>query len=231
MTWRAARMWSSTIFAPASWTGWVSDMKSCGRSTPRIIYAEGSGFGVAGPYVKKGGQDVLAQAMTGVMERRASEKLPRSIYPTALCDYAAGMHLVQGILVALLGREKTGLGQTVSVNLYDSTLAMQMQEAAFTMATGTELNWAAMPLSGVFETTDGAIVLVGAFKANPLQDICQALEIEDLSETYPDLRSATGACGYPTPSVQCRVRVQYVALLARPAGRAGSALRAGLFPV
>ncbi|MGO7259173.1 CoA transferase, partial [Rhizobium brockwellii] len=39
-------------------------------------------------------------------------------------------------------------------------------------------------LTWVFETTDGAIVMVGAFKQNPLQDICNALEIEDLSQ-YP----------------------------------------------
>ena len=39
-----------------------------------------------------------------------------------------------------------------------------------------------MPLTGVFETTDGAVVLVGAFKQNPLRDICTALEIEDLSQ-------------------------------------------------
>ena len=69
-------------------------------------------------------------------------------------------------------------------------LAMQMQEAsAWMMAEGIELNWAAMPLCGVFETTDGAIVMVGAFKKNPLQDICRALGIEDLSADprYVDL--------------------------------------------
>ena len=44
------------------------------------------------------------------------------------------------------------------------------------------LNWAEMPLTGVFETQDGAVVLVGAFKKNPLGDICVALEIEDLSQ-------------------------------------------------
>jgi crotonobetainyl-CoA:carnitine CoA-transferase CaiB-like acyl-CoA transferase len=44
-----------------------------------------------------------------------------------------------------------------------------------------ELNWGAFPLTGVFETTDGAVVIVGAFKANPLQDICRALGLPDLS--------------------------------------------------
>ena len=151
------------------------------RLNPRIIYAVGTGFGLEGPYVHKGGQDVLAQAMSGAMHRRADPALPLSIYPTALADYSAGMHLVQGILLALLQREKTGEGQRIAVSLYNSMLAMQMQEAAMWMMRGRELNWAAMPLSGVFETTDGAIVMVGAFKENPLQDICRALGIDDLS--------------------------------------------------
>ena len=151
------------------------------RLNRRIIYAVGTGFGLEGPYVHKGGQDVLAQAMSGAMHRRADPALPLSIYPTALADYSAGMHLVQGILLALLQREKTGEGQQVAVSLYNSMLAMQMQEAAMWMMRGRELNWAAMPLSGVFETADGAIVMVGAFKENPLQDICRALGIDDLS--------------------------------------------------
>ena len=134
------------------------------RINPRIIWAMGTGYGRDGPYVRKGGRDVLAQAMTGVMHRRADPGLPLSIYPTALADYAAGMHLVQGILLALLQRERTGKGQEVFVSLYDSMLAMQMQEAAMRLMRGRDLNWAAMPLAGVFETADGAIVMVGAFK-------------------------------------------------------------------
>ena len=72
--------------------------------------------------------------------------------PTTLADYWAGMHLVQGILLALLQRERTGEGQKISVSLYNSMLAMQMQEAAMIMMRGRQVNWAAMPLTGVFET-------------------------------------------------------------------------------
>ena len=156
---------------------------------PRIVYAVGTGYGLGGPYVHKGGQDVLAQAMSGAMDRRADPALPLSVYPTALADYAAGMHLVQGVLLALLQRERTGEGQRIAVSLFNSMLAMQMQEAAMWLMRGEELNWAAMPLCGVFETTDGAIVMVGAFKQNPLRDICRALDLEDLSadDRYADL--------------------------------------------
>lgn len=149
---------------------------------PRLIYAVGTGYGLEGPYVHKGGQDVLAQAMSGVMHRKPDPTHPTAIYSTTLCDYSAGMHLVQGILLALLQRDKTGEGQLVSVSLYNSILAMQMQEAAAWMMRRKNLNWAAFPLSGVFATSDGAIVMVGAFKPNPLQNICEALEIEDLSQ-------------------------------------------------
>ena len=160
------------------------------KINPRLIYAVGTGFGLTGPYSHKGGQDVLAQAMSGTMHRRSDAALPLSIYPTTFADYSAGMHLVQGVLLALLQRDKTGRGQRISVSLLDSMLAAQTQEAAAHMMRGREVNWGAMPLSGVFETSDGAVVLVGAFKANPLRDICTALEIDDLS---PDGRFASHA--------------------------------------
>ncbi len=148
---------------------------------PRIICAFGSGFGQAGPLAYKGGQDILAQALSGVMMRKCNDDEPLTIYATSLCDYSAGMHLVQAILLALLQREKTGRGQQVSVSLFESMLAMQMQEAAMWLQRGRDFSWGAYPLTGAFKTTDGAIVLVGAFKANPLQDICAALGLPDLS--------------------------------------------------
>jgi formyl-CoA transferase len=102
------------------------------------------------------------------------------------------MHLVQAILLALMQREKTGRGQSVSVSLFESMLAMQIQEAAMWLQRQKDLNWGAFPLTGVFETTDSWVVLVGAFKANPLQDICRALDLPDLSleprfETFADM--------------------------------------------
>lgn len=155
--------------------------EECKRLNARIIYAVGTGFGESGPYAHKGGQDVLAQAMSGVMMRKMDDSHPTSIYPTTFADYSAGMHLVQGILLALIQRDRTGEGQKVSVALYNSMLAAQMQEAAMIMNADSEINWAAMPLTGVFETQDGAVVVVGAFKANPLRDICAALDIPDIS--------------------------------------------------
>ena len=160
------------------------------KRNPRLIYAIGTGFGLTGPYSHKRGQDVLAQAMSGVMVRRSDASLPLSVYSTTFADYSAGMHLVQGVLLALLQRQKTGRGQRLSVSLYDSMLAAQSQEAAMQLMRGRELNWGAMPLTGVFETSDGALVMVGAFKANPIADISKAL---DLPAVKKDARFKTHA--------------------------------------
>ncbi|MFV0253259.1 MAG: CaiB/BaiF CoA transferase family protein [Beutenbergiaceae bacterium] len=148
---------------------------------PRAIWACGSGFGSAGPYAAKGGQDVLGQAYSGVMKRLADPAHPVAIYATPIADYTAGLHLVQGILLALLHRERTGTGQRVEVSLFNSMLALQMQEATTRLMYDQELNWALMPLTGCFPTQDSEIVIIGAFKANPLADICAALDLPDLS--------------------------------------------------
>jgi crotonobetainyl-CoA:carnitine CoA-transferase CaiB-like acyl-CoA transferase len=148
---------------------------------PRLIYAAGTGFGTQGPYAHKGGQDILAQALTGVMARKCDATDPLTIYPTSLADYSAGMHMVQGILLALLQRGQTGRGQMVSVSLYDSMLAMQMQEAAMAMMRGVDFSWGALPHNGAFATSDGALVVVGAFKQNPLREISLAIGLDDLS--------------------------------------------------
>ena len=148
---------------------------------PRLIYAFGSGYGPTGPYRDKGGQDVLAQAMSGIASRRADPEAPPEPSATPIADFTGGMLLVQAILLALLARERTGRGQLVHVSLLDGMLAMQLQEASAWLNLGQRLNWGAFPLSGTFRTLDGHVVMVGAFKANPLQDICRGLGIDDLS--------------------------------------------------
>ena len=150
------------------------------RINPRIIYAVGTGYGLEGPYAHKGGQDVLAQAMSGVMARKCDDEEPLSVNATTFADYSCGMHMMQGILFALLQREKTGRGQKIAVSLLDSMLAAQMQEATAHLMRGREVNWGAMPLSGVFRTQDGALVLVGAFKTDPVGDIGKALDLPGL---------------------------------------------------
>jgi crotonobetainyl-CoA:carnitine CoA-transferase CaiB-like acyl-CoA transferase len=182
---------------------------------PGLIWACGSGYGHRGPDAGKPGQDVLAQAVSGLMARRSEPDEALRVYPTCLADYTAAMHLLSGILLALLERQRTGRGQVVEVSLLDSMLAMQAQEAAAWLTNGAELNWGAMPLTAVFQTRDRPIVVVGAFRENPLRDICDALGIEDLSQlerfatldamkaNVGELRSLLAAAFSERPSELC----------------------------
>jgi formyl-CoA transferase len=158
---------------------------------PRLIYAVGSGYGLSGPYRSKGGQDWMAQALGGGLYRRSDDDAPPYPFGTAVCDFGAGMLLVQGILMALIARERTGRGQMVSTSLLDAMLYMQQQEASAWLRNGQKVNWNQMPLNGVFKTCDGKwLLMVGAFKSEPLRDISRALDLGPLPD---DPRYATEA--------------------------------------
>ena len=149
---------------------------------PRLIYAHGSGFGPTGPYQHKGGQDILAQAVSGMMMTNAQPGgAPHKVH-NPIADFTAGMLLVQGIVLALLARERTGRGQEVYTSLLDGMIASQIQEATFLLNTGRMLNWGYLPLGNPFPTSDGYIAVVGAFRPNPLADMCAVLGLEDLSQ-------------------------------------------------
>ncbi|MFM8681074.1 MAG: CaiB/BaiF CoA transferase family protein [Alphaproteobacteria bacterium] len=145
--------------------------EACAALNPRLVYAVGTGYGLEGPYVDKGGQDALAQAMTGAIWRRASPEIRMGVPATTFADYCAGMHLAQGILLALMQRQQTGRGQLVSVSLHDSMIAAQMQEVAVQLMRQRALNWASLPTNDVFETSDGAFVMIGGFSRQPMKDI------------------------------------------------------------
>ena len=177
------------------------------KINPKLIYAVGTGYGLTGPYAHKGGQDVLAQAMSGVMARKCNDDEPMTVNATTFADYSCGMHMVQGILLALLQRQKTGKGQRISVSLLDSMIAAQTQEATAHLMRGQEVNWGAMPLSGVFPTRDGAVVMVGAFKADPVGDIGRALQVPEIAK---DPRFSTHALRVANkPALQAIFRKQF----------------------
>ena len=151
------------------------------QSHPRLIYASGSGFGPTGPLAHKGGQDFLAQSLSGLASRNPDADGVPQLFPTAVGDFTSGMVLVQGILMALYQRERTGLGQRIDVCLLDVLITLQQQEVTQWLLRRKEVNWVQQNLIGIFPTRDGAVTLVGVFRPNPLSDICRALELEDYS--------------------------------------------------
>jgi crotonobetainyl-CoA:carnitine CoA-transferase CaiB-like acyl-CoA transferase len=148
---------------------------------PRLIYAAASGFGESGPLAEMAGQDFLIQSISGIAMKGVRGDGVPNFLNVPLTDYASGMLLVQGILLALIERGKSGMGQKVTTSLFDTAISMQSLEAASTLNYDYETRWFDRALNFPVETSNGWITVLGFFRDNPLQLICQALGIADLS--------------------------------------------------
>ena len=99
-----------------------------------IVYASISGFGQEGPYGDRPGVDQIVQGMSGLMSITGEPGRGPMRVGIAISDTAAGMFLGQGILLALLHREKTGEGQWVHTSLLEAMLnKLDFQGARYTM--------------------------------------------------------------------------------------------------
>lgn len=151
------------------------------EANPRLVYAESSGYGATGPLARNPGQDMAIQSLSGIATSNARPDGAPALVNTPVVDFAAGMILAQGVVLALLERERSGIGQKVSTCLLDAAIAMQSLEAASQLIYGYETRWIDKSLNFVFQTKDGWITVLGFFRPNPLQLLCNALQIDDLS--------------------------------------------------
>jgi len=91
------------------------------KINPRIILCEISGYGRTGPYADKGGFDLIAQGMSGLMSVTGESKdRPPMKVGAPVTDITAGILAAMGVLAALVARERTGVGQRVDTSLYEA---------------------------------------------------------------------------------------------------------------
>ncbi len=102
---------------------------------PRIIYASASAFGAKGPLGRKPGNDIVAQAMSGLMSVTGDGEAPVPA-GAAMADHVGALTLALGIVSALLCRERTGAGQAVETSLLGGLLASQSWELTLHMMSG-----------------------------------------------------------------------------------------------
>ena len=105
------------------------DYPTLSAINPNIIYCENTAFGRFGPLAKRGGYDIVVQALTGLMagEAKLEGDVPTYVYP-AIADYATGIQMSNAICAALYHREKTGKGQRIDCTLMGTAMAMQTSQ-------------------------------------------------------------------------------------------------------
>jgi formyl-CoA transferase len=170
------------------------DYPALAAVNPRIVYASISGFGQDGPYAGRAGFDQIAQGMGGLMSITGLPGQGPVRVGIPVADLTAGIFTAQGILVALLEREVSGLGQWVRTSLLQAQIFMLDFQASRWLMEGQVAKQAGNnhPTSiptGVFQTADGHMNI--AASGNKIWERCaRALGRADLLE---DPRFATAA--------------------------------------
>lgn len=136
---------------------------------PDVVYCSGSGWGQDTTYARENrpGQDLLVQAMSGLAANAGRAGEPPVVAGTSVSDAVGALTLGNGILAALVARERTGRGQRVEVDLFHSTIAIMCQEIAAMVnqeqdyersAAGIAQPWLAAPY-GIYAVADGAVAI------------------------------------------------------------------------
>ena len=103
------------------------DYRSVMSVNPRIVYGAISGYGNEGPWKDRPGQDLLLQSMSGLTYMTGNEADNPMPFGLSIADSLCGAQLVQGILAALIRRQKTGQGALVEISMLESLLDFQFE--------------------------------------------------------------------------------------------------------
>jgi formyl-CoA transferase len=106
-----------------------ADYQQLASINPRLIYASISGYGQTGPSRTKGGFDLIAQGVAGIMSITGEPGGPPVKAGVPLTDLGAGLFALVGILAAVESRHRTGVGQHVDTSLVDAGVALSVWEA------------------------------------------------------------------------------------------------------
>jgi crotonobetainyl-CoA:carnitine CoA-transferase CaiB-like acyl-CoA transferase len=165
------------------------------KLNPSLVYCSLSGFGRTGPYASRGGFDLVAQGMSGLMSitGQRHNQTPVKVGPP-VTDITAGILGAMGVLAAYAHRLKTGEGQLVDTSLYEAGIVQTYFHSAIFLATGES----PVPIGSAhimsapyqaFPTADGWITVGAANQSNWLR----LVEVIDAPELLKDERFSENA--------------------------------------
>jgi len=190
---------------------------------PRLIYCAISGFGRTGPYAEKGGFDLVAQGMSGLMSITGEPGQEPVKCGSPVTDIGAGMLAALGIVAACVHRLRSGQGQMVDTSLFEAGVMQTYWHSAIALATGKSPG----PLGSAhlltapyqaFPTRDGWINIGAANQAN-WERLVKVLEAPELARD-PRFADNAGRMEHRealvsalTPHLERRTTAEWVAVL------------------
>jgi len=155
------------------------DMK---KANPGLVYCSSSGYGSSGPYLKRPGQDLLAQSIGGGAALNGRKGEMPVITAVGQADLLTSLFINQSVLAAIYSREKTGKGQKIETNLLNSVVGFHIQEVTAYLHKGSNPErsesgipnpWLGAPY-GLYNTKTGYV----AIGMNSVQKLAQVIGLE-----------------------------------------------------
>ena len=151
---------------------------------PSLIYCSISGFGQTGPYRHRGGFDLVAQGMSGIMSVTGIPDGPPVKVGVPITDLAAGTYGANGIMAAYIHRLKTGQGQQVDTSLLEAGVALTFWETGILWATGQPPGpmGSAHRISAPYQALrcQDKLITIGAANQANWERLCRAIGREEL---------------------------------------------------
>lgn len=164
------------------------DYESLAAIKPSLVYCSVSGFGNSGPYAKKGGFDLVAQGVSGLMSITGHPDLPPAKVGVPITDISAGLLAANGVLCAYIHALKTGHGQQVDTSLMEAGVAYTVWESSVYFADGDipgplgSAHRVSAPYQAL-RTLDGYLN-IGAATQPTWEQLCRAIGQESLIDDY-----------------------------------------------
>jgi len=164
------------------------DYESLCEIKPDIICVSLTGFGQKGPYSQVVGHDLNYQSLAGIVHLTGPKDGSPYIPGNAIADDAGGIAAALAITMALLTKERTGVGQYVDMAMTDTLLTMMLLNIDECVETGVSPTRGETMLTGVFpfyniyECKDGKYLSVGAIEPWFWENLCKLLGREDFIE-------------------------------------------------
>lgn len=163
------------------------DYDSVHKLNPTVVYASATGYGDAGPWKDRPGQDLLAQSISGLPWLSGSADSGPVPVGLSIADHLTSCHLAEGVTALLVRRFRTGEGGHIETSLLEATLDLQFEllsthlnDPTVTVRRGGPRSAHAFLPSpyGTYPTADGWLALA----MNPIPAIGKLLDLPELEE-------------------------------------------------
>ncbi|MFZ0133279.1 MAG: CaiB/BaiF CoA-transferase family protein [Desulfobacterales bacterium] len=171
------------------------DYETIRKINPRIVYCALTGYGQSGRLRDRAGHDVTYLAHAGVLDLVGAADQPPSIPGVQIADIAGGLNAAVGILLALLARGQSDLGQYIDISLTDAAASLLSLQLHFLQTSGQPAGRGDSRLShryacyNTYETLDGRYLAIGAVENRFWQKLCDHFGVPQYAALqYDDVR-------------------------------------------